>query len=414
MRFKELAVLALGAMLVAMGSCGDRPSPASSEAVTVDPAGVTLVPYTSGVSGIKGVAPRGWVEVKPGQFQRMPGSDPTLLAQVAFPGAIMEQVTGQWQLPERVGSRDTGPLSWDLYGAELEWPDAGTLGSDIALAEGDSGVYLVILVTLGDEHEALHDTVFAPAVGALAPLMAAGEWKGATHPLPTADGSAPIDTRMRATDGMTMIYVPAGEFRMGHPGVQWVWGGSLLDGDWGLQVFSDEQPLRTVHLDDFWIDQTEVTVGMFRSFVEATGYETTAEREGWGSPWRDGPMEEEWPQVRGADWRHPRGPESSAQDDHPVVQVSWKDAAAYCQWAGGHLPTEVQWEKAARGIDGRSWPWGDAYDGARGNFCNAECPIKRWRREAYDDGYAFTAPVGSFPDGASPYGALDMAGNVWE
>jgi formylglycine-generating enzyme required for sulfatase activity len=214
---------------------------------------------------------------------------------------------------------------------------------------------------------------------------------------------------------MVMVYVPAGKFDMGNAGIQWIWAGSLRDGDLGgLQVFTDEQPQHTIYLDAFWIDQTEVTVAMFRTFVEATGYEITAEIAGWGQPWREGPMEEEWPQVPGADWQHPRGPESIAEDNHPVVQVSWEDAAAYCEWAGGRLPTEAQWEKAARGTDGRIWPWGNTYDGIRGSFCEAQCPIERWRDDSCDDGYAFTAPVGSFPSGASPYGALDMAGNVWE
>ena len=211
-----------------------------------------------------------------------------------------------------------------------------------------------------------------------------------------------------------MVYVPPGEFEMGNTGIQWVWGGSLRYGDQNLQVFTDETPQHTVYLDGFWIDQTEVTVAMFRTFVEATGYETTAEREGWGAPYRAGPVEQEWPHVPGADWQHPLGPESSAEDDHPVVQVSWHDAAAYCAWAGGRLPTEAQWEKAARGTDGRMWPWGDRYDCHLGNLCGIECPVERQNEHHFDDGYARTAPVGSFPGGASPYGALDMAGNVWE
>ena len=179
-------------------------------------------------------------------------------------------------------------------------------------------------------------------------------------------------------------------------------------------LFLDETPQHVVYLDAFWIDQTEVTVAMFRVFVEATGYMTTAEREGWGMPWTDGPKELEWPKVNGADWQHPRGPGTTVEDNHPVTQVSWEDAAAYCKWVGGQLPTEAQWEKACRGIDGRMWPWGNTFDGTRVSSCETQCLIERWKNDRFDDGYTFTAPVGSFPDGVSPYGALDMAGNVWE
>lgn len=97
-----------------------------------------------------------------------------------------------------------------------------------------------------------------------------------------------------------------------------------------------------------------------------------------------------------------------------MVQVTWDDACAYCEWAGGQLPTQAQWEKAARGTDQHWWPWGDIYDGTRGSFCGVECPVMRHQDGCHDDGYPLTAPVGSFPSAASPYGALDMAGNVWE
>ena len=234
--------------------------------------------------------------------------------------------------------------------------------------------------------------------------------------LPTEQGVG--NTRIRPADGMVMVYVPAGEFKMGARGLKWIrWTQSKR----GLKrmhykpfMFIDETPQHSVYLDAFWIDKTEVTVAMFRIFVEATGYITTAESQGWGKPWTDGPKELEWPKVKGTDWQHPYGPESIAEDDHPVTQVSWEDAVAYCKWVGGKLPTEAQWEKACRGIDGRMWPWGNTFDGTRVSSCDAQCLIERWKDDSFDDGYAFTAPVGSFPTGASPYGALDMVGNLWE
>jgi len=213
----------------------------------------------------------------------------------------------------------------------------------------------------------------------------------ATQPPALGIGS----TWTRPADGMLMVYVPEGNFTMGSN-----------DGS------SDEQPVHTVYLDAFWIDQTEVTNAMFSLFVERTGYQTDAEGKG-SSYVFDGAN---WNDVSGADWQHPQGPSSglAGLNDHPLVHVSWNDAEAYCGWAGARLPSEAEWEKAARGTDGRTYPWGNQSPaGNLLNFADVNLNVD-WADKNVNDGYEFTAPVGSYPSGASPYGALDMAGNVWE
>jgi len=229
-------------------------------------------------------------------------------------------------------------------------------------------------------------------------------------PAPAATPPLPPRT---APDGMVQLYVPAGEFRMGSaesdldrvmadcPGCSRAW-------------FANEAPQHTVYLDAYWIDRTEVTNAMFAQFAAATGYETTAETLGGGIAVNQ--LSREWKMVAGADWRHPRGPGTDilGLENHPVVQVSYYDAEAYCAWAGRRLPTEAEWEKAARGTDGRRYPWGNQPPaGGLLNFADRNAYMTAADLGA-DDGYPMTAPVGSFPAGASPYGALDMAGNVWE
>jgi len=175
--------------------------------------------------------------------------------------------------------------------------------------------------------------------------------------------------------------------------------------------FEDEQPVHSAVLHGFWIDRTEVTVMQFAAFVQATGYRTTAELTGVGRIWVS--TVGDWQEVSGANWRHPEGPGSGVQEAHPVVQVSWRDATAYCTWVGGRLPTEAEWEYAARGPERRIYPWGNTFDGMYLNSCDINCPAE-WRDGRYDDGYATTAPVGINSSGASWCGVLDMAGNVWE
>ncbi len=184
-------------------------------------------------------------------------------------------------------------------------------------------------------------------------------------------------------DGARLLYIPAGEFEMGSN-----------DG------YSDERPVHMMYLDAYWMYETEVTNTQFAHFVAATGHRTDAEQVGSSDVFSGN----QWNIVTGAYWERPAGPSSTLNglEDHPVIHVSWNDAVAYCVWAGVRLPTEAEWEKAARGTDGRTYPWGNTWNSRNANSGEA------------GDGYEQTAPVGSFPGGASPYGLQDMAGNVWE
>jgi hypothetical protein len=164
----------------------------------------------------------------------------------------------------------------------------------------------------------------------------------------------------------------------------------------------------------FEIGKYEVTVAQFRKFVEATGYKTTPEKEGYSF----GFTGTSWAQVQGLTWRNGSSLNESAEDDHPVVHVSQADAEAFCKWIGGRLPTDEEWEHAARGgLAGKEYVWGDDWPPPKGagNFSDAAAKRKytEWTIiDGYDDGFADTAPVGSFqPNG---YGLYDMAGNVWE
>ena len=184
-------------------------------------------------------------------------------------------------------------------------------------------------------------------------------------------------------------------------------GGKFVMGDSDGEP--DEAP-KTAIVEPFRLMPLEVTRGQFAAFVAASGHQTDPERSGFGYVWTD-----RWRRVAGADWRHPFGPESSnaALPDHPVVQVSARDAAAFCAHHGWRLPSEEEWEFAARGTDRRRYPWGNAppEEGQRrrANFGTVACCAAD-----ASDGFRQTAPVGSFPDGASPFGVLDLAGNVWE
>jgi sulfatase modifying factor 1 len=228
------------------------------------------------------------------------------------------------------------------------------------------------------------------------------------------------------------------------PAMIWIPGGTFLMGTNDKESFPNERPAHLVQVQGFWIDELDVTNAEFSKFVEATGYVTTAERKiDWedlkkelppGTPKPDdsalapgalvftptaGPvplndLSAWWRWVHGANWRHPEGPESSIQgrENHPVVQVSWYDAVAYAQWAGKRLPTEAEWEFAARGgLESKRYVWGDEFKPGGKYMANT------WQgifpvRDSGEDGFVGTSPVGSFP--ANGYGLYDMAGNVWQ
>jgi formylglycine-generating enzyme len=185
-------------------------------------------------------------------------------------------------------------------------------------------------------------------------------------------------------------------------------GGSFEMGESGGMPF--ESPVHTVEIDSFLIDEHEVTTAEFAKFVEATNYRTEAEIFGWSAVFDFDSGE--WKRVDGADWRHPEGKNSAAAPDEPVTQISWNDATRYAKWAGKRLPSEAEFEFAARGgLARKKYAWGDELKpGGKilGNWWQGTFPGKNTR----EDGYLSRAPVKSFaPNG---YGLYDMTGNVWE
>ena len=229
-----------------------------------------------------------------------------------------------------------------------------------------------------------------------------------------------------------------------HDGMVWVQGGTFMMGGDNNQASSDEYPKHKVTVSGFWIDATEVTNEQFAAFVNATHYITIAERKpDWNEIKKqlppDTPKPDDsvlvaaslifrqpkevaglndytqwWEWKPGADWKHPHGPNSYivGKEKYPVVHIAWTDAVAYCKWAGKRLPTEAEWEFAARGgLQNNIYPWGNEpvnVGKQKANYWQGEFPTKN----TVEDGFLYTAPVGSYaPNG---YGLYDMAGNVWE
>ena len=254
-----------------------------------------------------------------------------------------------------------------------------------------------------------------------------------TAPTPTATSSSSNSSAL-----------PNGSANSAHPNMIWIPGGTFNMGGDNKEAQPDEYPKHTVTVSGFWMDKTEVTNAQFAAFVKATNYITTAEKKpdwnqlkkqlppGTAKPDEsllvaaslvfsppDHPIDlndysQWWAWKKGASWRHPQGPGSDikGKEKYPVVHISWYDAVAYCKWAGKSLPTEAEWEFAARGgLKDNVYPWGNEgvnTGNSKGNFWDGHFPDKNTET----DHYYHTAPVASFvPNG---FGLYDMAGNVWE
>lgn len=232
-------------------------------------------------------------------------------------------------------------------------------------------------------------------VGAITALIAIASWQeltGEIDPLARTLRWASGAVRKTAPIADDMVLVPGGDYIIGDPH----YAGA---------------PLRRVRLERFLIDRHEVTNRDFAAFVAGTGHVTSAESEGGAWVYRGG--EADWKWVRGADWRHPLGPDSSIDNgaDHPVVLVSWYDAASYAAWSGKRLPTEAEWEVAAR--DGGVADAGGGASSSPARDGSANVWQGTWpRKNALVDGFFYTAPVGTFQPNA--LGLYDTIGNVWE
>ena len=218
-------------------------------------------------------------------------------------------------------------------------------------------------------------------------------------------GSAAGQSWIRPNDASVMVFAPPGQFTMGstesgvdravdvcntyHQGCHVCKPGrDLCPRQW----FDDQQPAHAVTLSGFWLDRTEITNAQYARCMADGACTPPAQRGLY---------------TRSAYFDDP------AYADYPVIYVNWSQAAAYCRWAGGRLPTEAEWEYAARGPESLDFPWGQAFDGSKLNFCDVNCWVPGADPDS-DDGYVETAPVGSFSAGASWIGALDLAGNVAE
>jgi formylglycine-generating enzyme required for sulfatase activity len=254
----------------------------------------------------------------------------------------------------------------------------------------------------------------------------AGDLSSSARFLPTVENTTPKSGPAPAG----MVWIPGGEFSMGAQDP------SSMHDAVGMQATTDSRPVHRVYVDGFWMDETEVTNEQFARFVEATGYITLAERTPRADDFPGAPLEslvpgsvvfappdravplsdpyQWWSEIIGASWRHPLGPTSSIEgkERYPVVHIAYEDAIAYAQWAGKRLPTEAEWEFAARGgLTGQLFPWGgDFREGHRWNANTHQGHFPE--HDTGEDSHSGIAPVAQFPPNG--YGLHDVGGNVWE
>jgi formylglycine-generating enzyme len=294
-----------------------------------------------------------------------------------------------------------------------------------------------VLIGIGFTIWKLSSTHSASAAGVVRPPISSTATSSAgPAPMDTAAGpvfAATIPNKAprpsKPQEGMS--WIPGGEFSMGAQDPP-----DMEHDKVGMQATQDSRPVHRVYVDGFWMDKTDVTNGEFAKFIEATHYITEAERTPKAEDFPGAPPEnlvagavvfsppdqavplnnylQWWSYVKGANWRHPSGPESNikGKENYPVVDVSYDDALAYAKWAGKRLPTEAEWEFAARGgLTGKPFVWGDTFQPGgkymantfQGHFPN---------ENTSDDKFKATSPVTTFPPNG--YGLYDMAGNVWQ
>ena len=369
--------------------------------------------------------PSRWPSARPG-LAPMAAARGSLIAYATAPGAVaadgntrngtytkylLQALNVPGLLIEQVLKRVRVAVEEETSGEQIPWESSSLRGDLILHTEGTMPLQATAGVTTAPPVAATTSPPVAATPPPTPPTQASAAPSVSTPAATPAPSLAPA---LVGNDGAEMASIPAGTFFMGSTGQDVT---TLLRQYRGLSraLLTDEMPRHQVFVEAFSIDKYEVTNARFQQFVQATGYRTQAESEGGGKIRAAGNGKEKWEAVPDASWRSPRGQGSTIAglETHPVVQVTWKDAQAYCAWAGKRLPTEAEWEKAARGTDGRAYPWGNTPDPTRVNSCDRRCAFPEQDHQA-DDGYAETAPVGSYEAGKSPYGAYDMAGNVWE